>query len=196
MDAFKGVKVIELAQGIAGPFCGKLFAGLGADVIKIEPPAGDSSRAHGPFLSKTENKTEGSGIFLYLNTGKRSVTLDLESDKGRNQTLRLINQADVLIDGLSPTFKEKINMDFSSLKMSNPDLVMASVTPFGQYGPYRDYLATDMIINAISGEMYIAGQPEREPLKKGGSLGAYHGGMHGFIGAVSSLITRNRDGLG
>ena len=196
MDAFSGLKIIELAQGIAGPFCGKLFAGLGADVVKIEPPAGDTSRTFGPFIPDIENKTEGSGAFLYLNTGKRSVTIDLESENGKNEVLGLIKEADILIDDLSAKYKKKNNLDFSDLSVSNPDLIQASVTPFGQYGPYSDYLSTDMIINAVSGELYIAGQPEREPLKKGGSLGAYHGGMHAFIGAVSSLMTRNRDGSG
>ena len=101
MDAFSGLKVIELAQGIAGPFCGKLFAGLGADVVKFEPPSGDYSRTYGRFMSDKDSKTEGSGTFLYLNTGKRSVTIDLESDKGRTEALGLINNADVLIDDLS-----------------------------------------------------------------------------------------------
>ena len=166
MDAFSGLKVIELAQGIAGPFCGKLFAGLGADVVKIEPPAGDPSRTFGPFMPDIENKTEGSGAFLYLNTGKRSVTIDLESENGKNEVLGLIKEADILIDDLSAKYKKKNNLDFSDLSVSNPDLIQASVTPFGQYGPYSDYLSTDMIINAVSGELYIAGQPEREPLKK------------------------------
>ena len=110
MDAFSGLKVIELAQGVAGPFCGKLFAGLGADVIKIEPPAGDHSRTFGPFMSDADNKVEGSGAFLYLNTGKRSVTIDLESDNGKDEVLDLIKEADILIDDLSAKYKKKNNL--------------------------------------------------------------------------------------
>ena len=182
---------MEHAEGIAGPVCGKLMAGFGAQVIKVEPPSGDVSRTLGPFRDDVPNP-EASGLFLYLNAGKKSVVVDAGNPSHRSRLRELIDRADVLIDG--PPGLDTAGLGYSELSRANPDLVVVSITPFGLSGPYRDFAATNLIVHALSGELGLAGSSHLPPLKKGGSLADYHAGCHGFIGAVAALLARDRLG--
>ena len=193
--ALGGLRVLELAEGISGPYCGKLMAGLGADVIKVEPPQGDAARRAGPF-PKDEPDSEASGLFLYLNTGKKSVTLDLRRHSEKDSLLQLANDADLVVENYPPGYLDTLGQGYADLARINPRLVMVSITPFGQYGPYRDFKGTDMVIHALGGELYLAGHPDREPLKKGGNLAEYHGGLHGYLGGLSALYARDTAGQG
>ena len=193
--ALGGLRVLEVAEGTSGPYCGKLMAGLGAEVIKIEPPDGDSARRAGPFKNDKPDP-EASGLFLYLNTGKKSVVLDLEVQAARDRLRGLAENADLVVENYAPGRLDGLGVGYDDLSGANPRLVMVSITPFGQTGPYRDFLATDMVIHALCGEMYLAGYPDREPLKKGGDLVEYVGGLHGYVGGASALHAREITGRG
>ena len=189
--ALDGLVVVEHAEGIAGPVCGKLMAGFGAQVIKVEPPSGDVSRTLGPFRDDVPNP-EASGLFLYLNAGKKGVVVDAGNPSHRRRQRELIDRADVLIDG--PPGLDTAGLGYSELSRTNPGLVVVSITPFGLSGPYRDFAATNLVVHALSGELGLAGSSHLPPLKKGGSLADYHAGCHGFIGAVAALLSRDRLG--
>ncbi len=193
--ALEGLRVLELAESISGPYCGRLMASLGAEVIKVEPPKGDVARKEGPFPNDTLDP-EASGQFLYLNTGKKSVTLDLQRQHDKELFLRLSEKMDVVVENHQPGWLDSCGLGYADLARANPGLVMVSITPFGQFGPYRDFQGTNMVIHALSGEMYGAGSPDREPLKKGGNLAEHHGGLHGYLGALSALYARNTTGRG
>ena len=181
--ALEGSRVIETAQGIAGPYCGKLFAEYGADVIKVEPPgSGDPSRGRSSWPSRIRD-IEKSPLFLHLNRGKLGVTLDLDTDAGRRLFRDLISLADVLIESSAPGYMESIGLGYEYLRGLNPRLVMTSVTPFGQTGPHKDYQFTELTIFATGGAMYREGRPDREPLKYGGEMGQY------FAGTAASAAT-------
>ena len=191
VGALDGLVVVERAEGIAGPLCGKLMAGFGAEVIKVEHPLGDISRRLGPFPNDERNP-EASGLFLYLNAGKKSVVIDPD-DRSRRERLReLIDRADLLIEGESGL--ETAGLEYGDLSQRNPDLIVVSITPFGLSGPYRDFAATNLVVHALSGELGLAGSRHLPPLKKGGNLADYHAGFHGFIGAVAALLARERVG--
>lgn len=193
--ALDGLMVVEFAEGIAGPVCGKLMAGLGADVIKVEPSDGDRSRTVGPFPNDVPNP-EASGLYLYLNTGKKGVTLDLRSEEDRNRFYGVCQGADVIINGSAPDQLGPIGLGYDDLTPDNPGLVMVSITPFGRTGPYKNFEATNLVVHALSGELYLAGSNRMPPLKKGGHLAGYHAGLHGFIGAMAALMVRERTSKG
>src|ERR1700722_5803624 len=133
------LKVVELCDFVAGPYCARLLADFGAEVIKIEPPGvGDQARGRGPFLGDDPD-AEKSGMFLYLNTDKLGITLDLETAEGRTIFKRLVADIDVLIEDRPPGEMARLGLDYASLKQLNPNLIMTSITPFGQDGPYCDY---------------------------------------------------------
>ena len=163
-QALDGVKVIDLTHHIAGPYATKLLADFGADVLKLERPGGDPARRLPPFYHD-EPDPEKSLPFLYLNTNKRSVTLNLKSETGRGILLELLADADALVENFSPGVMATLGLDDDTLKVHNPGLVVASVSNFGQTGPWRDYRATDMVEYALGGLMYIFGAYDREPLK-------------------------------
>ncbi len=178
--ALDGMKALEIAEGISGPYCGKLLAGLGTSVTKIESPGGDAARRVGPFRGDTPDD-EGSGLFLYLNTGKKSVTLDLHDDRDAAIVRKMAEDADIVVENYPPGELDSLGLGYQELAKVNPGLVGVSITPFGQYGPYRDFVGSDMVVHALSGELYLAGRPGREPLKKGGNLSEYHGGPTGIL---------------
>ena len=162
--ALAGVKIIDLTHHIAGPYATKLLADFGADVLKIERPGGDPARRLPPFYHD-EPDAEKSLPFLYLNTSKRSVTLNLKSETGRAILLNLLADADALVENFAPGVMATLGLDEETLRARNPRLVVASVSNFGQTGPWRDYRATDMVEYALGGLMYIFGAYDREPLK-------------------------------
>ena len=165
MDAaLEGVSVIDLTHCIAGPYCTKLLAGFGADVLKVEPPGGERGRKMAPFF-RDEPGPDSSLPFAYLNTGKRSITLNLKSAEGREMLLSLLGDADVLVENYSPRVMPSLGLDYETLREIAPHLVMVSLSNFGQTGPYRDYKAADIVEYALGGLMYIFGAYDREPLK-------------------------------
>ncbi len=165
MDAaLEGVSVIDLTHCIAGPYCTKLLAGFGADVLKIEPPEGERGRKMAPF-HRDEPGPDSSLPFAYLNTGKRSATLNLKSSEGRQMLLSLLRNADVLVENFAPHVMPSLGLDYETLRDVAPHLVMVSISNFGQTGPYRDYKAADIVEYALGGLMYIFGAYDREPLK-------------------------------
>ena len=162
--ALNGVKVIDLTHHIAGPYATKLLADFGADVLKVERPDGDPARRLPPFYHD-EPHHEKSLPFLYLNTNKRSVTLNLKSEAGKSILLDLLADADALVENFSPRVMPSLGLDYETLHAHNPRLVVASVANFGQTGPWRDYRATEIVEYALGGLMYIFGAYDREPLK-------------------------------
>ena len=163
----EGARVLDLTQGVAGPYATKLFSDYGAEVIKIERPGrGDGSRRLGPFPNDMPH-IEASGMFLHLNTGKRSVTLDLQTATGRDLLLRLAAEADIIVEGFRPGTLERLGIGPDVLAEANPAAALVRISSFGQDGPYRDFEADDMLLYAAGGVMQVTGDPDREPLKLG-----------------------------
>lgn len=189
------LRIVDLTQGIAGPYCTKLFADLGAEVIKVEPPDGDWSRKLGPFPSD-EPHPEKSGLFLHLNTGKKSITLDIESDAGQILVKKLLAEADVLVESDGQTRMAKLGLAHADLKRDLPNLISVSITPFGCSGPYKDYRGNSLTAMAMSTIMYNTGEPDREPLTTGGTPADYIAGIHAWIGALAAIAYRADHGKG
>jgi crotonobetainyl-CoA:carnitine CoA-transferase CaiB-like acyl-CoA transferase len=199
MDGLKA-RVIELADFVAGPYCGKLLADFGADVIKIETPGrGDDARYVGPYKDDVPNP-EASGTFLYLNTNKRSAALDIETEAGREIFRELIRTADVLIEDKMPGELAKLGFGFEELSKLNPKLVVTSITPFGQVGPYKDYKARHLNLYHASGQGYLlpmwAINLNVPPCQGPGYLGLYDGGIAGATATLAALFWRDAGGTG
>ena len=185
--ALEGIRVVDLTQRVAGPYCSKLMALQGAEVVKIEPPGtGDAMRAMGPFVGGDPHP-EKSVPFLYLNTGKKSVTLDVEHHSARRLLLELARRADVLVEGYAPGYLASLGLGPDTLLEANPRLVVSSITHFGQDGPYSGYKGEEIVDQAISGHVSITGEPDREPIKMGGNLAQYAGGQAAFASTLIAL---------
>ena len=194
--ALSELTVLDLSQHVAGAYTGKLLAAFGAEVIKIEPPdGGDVARQVGPFPDNKPDP-EASALYLYLNTGKKGLTLDLSSDEGTSVLKELVVEADVLVENFPPGTMESMGLDYKSLSAINPRLVMASISNFGQTGPYRDYKADTMVEMALSGQMYVNGHPDREPLTSAGYQPSYQAALYTYSGIMGALLARDRDGVG
>lgn len=195
--ALAGTRVIEIAEGVAGPYCGKLLAGMGAEVLKLEPPAGDRSRREGPFPGDVPDR-EKSGLFLHLNTGKRSFALNLASEDGRAVLTRLLHKTntDVLILGHRRDELDELGLDLDVLLREHPALVVVNISPFGLTGPRSDWLGTELTDYAASGYMSLTGAADREPIKAYGSLVQYQAGAHAALGALAALFARDLTGSG
>lgn len=194
--ALSDVRVIDLSQGIAGPFCTKLLADSGANVIKIEPPdGGDVSRRYGPFPEDVPH-LEKSGLFLHLNTSKKSVTLDISTASGVVVLRKLLAHADVLVESYQPGHLATLGLGYDDLKADFPDLVYVSITPFGQTGPYRDFKGNSMTALALSGLMYVTGNPDREPLCTATEPADYFAGFCAWIATLAALAHRAKEGGG
>lgn len=190
-----GLLVVEVADLAAGPFCGRLFAGCGARVIKVEPLDGDVSRRTGPYWHDEPNP-ETSALHLYLNAGKEGVALDFGQAEGRTVLFDLLRQADVLVLGLTPPRMDALGLNPALLQQSFPQLVIGAVTVFGLSGPYRDFEATDLIASALSGTQFDSGEPEREPLRYYGYQPSYQAGIHAAMAIVAALLHREAAGVG
>jgi crotonobetainyl-CoA:carnitine CoA-transferase CaiB-like acyl-CoA transferase len=187
---------LDLTHFIAGPYCTKLLADFGAEVIKVEKPGeGDGARRLGPFL-KDDPHPEKSGFFLYLNTNKKGITLNLKSDSGKSIFKELVKRVDIVVENFEPRVMPSLGLSYDELKGLNPSLVMTSISNFGQSGPYRDYKATDIVAQAMGGLMFITGQPDREPLKIGGSQAQYNGGTAAFTYTLLALYGKDIQGVG
>jgi crotonobetainyl-CoA:carnitine CoA-transferase CaiB-like acyl-CoA transferase len=181
-----GICVLELAEGVSSPFCGKLLAEFGAQVIKIEPPAGDITRRRAPFAHDHPDP-EGSLFFLYLNTAKRSITLHLGCRAGMRLFEALLPHADVVIsDHTTP----------AAVVSPQPHLIYTSVRPFGLNGPHADWPFTELTVQALGGVMAIVGDPDRPPLKLGGEQASYVTGLNAAVATLLALEARERTGTG
>lgn len=188
----EGLKIIDLADE-KGAFCTKLFADIGANVIKVESPSGDSTRNIGPFMND-EPHPEKSLYFAYNNTNKKSITLNLEMAEGQEIFKKLVEHSDVLVETYRPGQMANLGLDYPNLKNLNSRLVMTSITGFGQTGPYRDFKASDIVSFAMGGLMYQTGDPDMPPLQAGG-LQTYY--IVSLFAAVSTLIALYaRDAIG
>src|SRR4029077_7979069 len=194
-----GLRMLELADE-TGQFCGKLLGDLGADVIKIEPLGGEPSRRIGPFLDDIPHP-ERSLCFWYYNTSKRGITLNLEAVEGRRLFGRLAATSDVIVETFRPGFLTSLELGYESLRKQNPGLIMCSLTPFGQTGPWRDYLSSDLLHMAAGGEMASSGYddtdvPNAPPIAPGGG-NAWHMGCHfAYIAIMAALVYRTASGQG
>ena len=194
--ALAGLRVVDLTQHVAGPYCTKLLADFGAAVVKVERPnGGDPARRLGPFPGGVPHP-EKSGLFLYLNTNKRGVTLNLKDPQGRAMLLQMVKDADVLVENFSPRVMPSLGLSYDVLSQVNPGLVMTSISSFGQSGRYRDYRATELVLYALGGMAYITGKYDREPVKHGYNQAQYLGGLVGASGTVAALLARRRTGRG
>ena len=192
----EGLKVLDLTHYVAGPYATRLMAAQGAEVIKVERPGvGDPSRRIGPYPDEVPHR-EKSALFLYLNTGKKSVTLNLKNEASKPILHHLLEWADVLVENFRPAVTERLGLDYDSVAAVNPGLVMTSISNFGQTGPYRDYGAREINLYAMGGLMYITGDPEREPLHMAARLAQYGAGQNAFAGTMGGLLHRDVSGAG
>jgi crotonobetainyl-CoA:carnitine CoA-transferase CaiB-like acyl-CoA transferase len=198
--ALEGVKVLEYCQLISGPYCTKIMADMGAEVVKIEPPSeGDQARKRPPFPDDSPHR-EKSGLFLYLNTNKLGITLDPSKEKGKAILEELVKEADVLVEDRPPGEMERLGLRYEHLKALNPGLIMASITPFGRSGPYRNYKAYQLNLVHASGQGYLLPLPspslDRPPVKVGGNPGDYDPGLVGVVAILAALYWKGVTGQG
>ena len=198
--ALAGLRIIECGQMVSAAYATKLMADLGAEVIKIESPqSGDLARRRGPFPGGTPHP-EKSGLFLYLNTNKRGITLDLRHHRGQELLHRLAGEADLLVHNVGPQEMAAHGIDFSALSQLNPRLVLTSITPFGLTGPHCNYQATDLTLWNAGGVAYLNGggpqAADLPPLKAFGQQSEFQGGLNAAVAALGALLARRRTGAG
>jgi benzylsuccinate CoA-transferase BbsE subunit len=194
-----GLRVLEIADE-KGQWCGKLLADLGADLIKIEPPGGESTRQVGPFLDDLPHR-DRSLSFWHYNTSKRGVTLNLQAEEGRSLFRRLASNADVILETLPPGSLPSMGLGYNDLKGQNSGLVMCSLTPFGQTGPWKDYQTSDLLQLAAGGQMGCCGYeeevvPDAPPIAGGGGQAWHMGGHYAYIAIMAALVYRTTTGKG
>ncbi|MCY4034380.1 MAG: CaiB/BaiF CoA-transferase family protein [Hyphomicrobiales bacterium] len=193
----KGLRVVELARVLAGPWLGQILADLGADVVKVESPAGDDTRRFGPpFLEGADGKNLDAAYFHSCNHSKRSIILDFRKDEDREAAHRLVGRADVLIENFRPGGLRKYGLDYESVREKNPRLVYCSITGFGQDGPYASHPGYDLLIQAMGGVMDITGEADGPPCKVGVAFADIFTGLYGVIGVQAALAQRERTGRG
>ncbi len=192
--ALAGLRVLDLSTHRAH-FCARLLADMGADVIKVEPPAGDDGRRIGPFYNDLPHH-DRSLFFWFYNLNKRSLTLDLAHPRGREFALALARSADVVVESFAPGEIAKLGLGWDELHRTNPALILLSIAPFGQTGPYRNFVADDTVITAMAGMLYVNGSPGRPPVRPLG-LQAYHSASYyGAIAAMTAVLGRDAAGEG
>ncbi|MFQ5933307.1 MAG: CaiB/BaiF CoA transferase family protein [Dehalococcoidia bacterium] len=187
----EGIRVLDLTRVLAGPYATMVLADLGAEVIKVErPEGGDMARGSGPFIDGE------SSYFLSLNRGKKSVVLDLKTDRGKDILLRLVEGCDVLVENFVPGVMERLGLEYDVVKEHNSRIVYASVSGFGQTGPYAHRPALDVIVQGMGGIMSITGEPEGPPIRPGSSFGDIAAGLYAAVGILAALQERERSGEG
>nr|WP_010891052.1 CoA transferase [Novosphingobium aromaticivorans]AAD04030.1 unknown [Novosphingobium aromaticivorans] len=193
-----GVRVLELARILAGPWCGQLLADLGAEVIKIERPgAGDDTRHWGPpFVTAEDGTSLGAAYFHSTNRGKRSFAIDIASAEGQAIIRELANGADIVIENYKVGGLAKYGLDHAALSELNPRLITCSITGFGQTGPYAHRAGYDFIAQAMGGMMSMTGEPDREPQKAGIAVADLFTGMYSTVAILAALNRRDRTGSG
>jgi crotonobetainyl-CoA:carnitine CoA-transferase CaiB-like acyl-CoA transferase len=192
VSALEGLRVLELTQVMAGPFCGQVLADMGADVVKIEPPEGDATRRSLGFRMRGED----TAAFMAVNRNKRSVVLDLKGGDDRAAFEGLVRGADVVIENYRPGVAARLKADWETLRVVNPRLVHASLSGFGQTGPYATRPGYDLIAQGLSGVMSVTGEPGGEPVKCGIPIGDLAAGLFCAVGILCALQARERTGRG
>ena len=187
-------RVLDLTDE-KGLLCGKMLGDLGADVIKIEKPGGDSARNIGPFYHDIPDP-EKSLFWFAFNTNKRSITLDIETIKGQEMLKKLVRSADFLIESFPPGYLDSLGLGYSSLNEINPRIIVAAITPFGQTGPYKDFKGSDLVCMALSGHLYLTGDPERPPVRVTMPQAYLHAASEATVGALFAHWHRERTGQG
>ena len=193
-----GIRVVECGHMVAAAYAGKLMADLGAEVIKVEEPSGDLARQRGPYPGNTPHP-EKSGLFLYLNTNKCGVTLNLGTAKGQELFQRLVKDADVVVHNYHPTQIASLGLEYEALAQHNPKLVMTSISPFGQTGPHREYTAHDLTMWTAGGIAFLGGaggRPDLPPLKAAGQQAGFQAGVNAGIASLGALYARLGTGRG
>jgi crotonobetainyl-CoA:carnitine CoA-transferase CaiB-like acyl-CoA transferase len=195
-QALSDIRVLDLTWYVAGPYCTKLLADYGADVIKVERPGGgDPARNMGPFPNDSPHP-EKSGLYLHLNTSKRGITLNLKSKLGRRIVKELVRETDILVENFRPGVMARLGLDYETLSGINSKLITTSSSNFGQTGPYRDYNATDIVAYALGGPMYSTGIPEREPLKLYTNTVQFQAGVSASVATMIALYGSEISGTG
>src|SRR2546428_517311 len=193
-----GVRVLELARILAGPWAGQILADLGAEVVKVERAgAGDDTRGWGPpFVAAADGGTLGAAYFHATNRGKRSIELDFESEAGREIVRKLAARSDVLIENFKVGGLAKFGLDYASLSKDNPRLIYCSVTGFGQTGPYAARAGYDLMAQGMGGIMDLTGTPDGEPQRAGVPVADIFTGIYSVVGILAALAERERTGRG
>jgi len=187
----EGLRVLDLSRVLAGPYCTMMLGDLGAEIIKIEAPGvGDDARAFGPFVG------EESAYFMSLNRNKKSLTLNLKNEAGKEIFKQLVRQADVVVENYRPGTMEKLGLGYDLLAALNPRLIYAAISGFGNTGPYRQKAAYDVVVQGMGGIMSITGFPDGLPTRVGASIGDINAALFGTIGLLAALNRRNITGLG
>jgi len=178
-------RVLDLSDE-KGTVCAQILAHLGADVIKIEAPGGSPERSKGPFVDDICHP-ERSLFWFAFNRGKKSITLHLESEEGKEVFKRLVRKADIVVESFSPGYLDRLGLGYPALKEINPRIIVVSISPFGQTGPYKDYKGSDIVIDALSGYMYLCGDPDRAPVRVSFPLAYGYAGAQGAVGCLIAL---------
>ena len=195
-----GTRVLDISEGIAGPFCAKLLGDLGADVVKVERPGtGDETRIMGPhpaWAHDAETRLETSATFFYLNTSKRSVILDLDTARGRDYLRRLVQQFDIVIAGETAESLDAKGIGYETLRSWNPSVILTSISGFGSFGPHSHYASSHLVACAVGGWCHLCGVPEREPLQLGGNVSETLAGAFAAAATQLAALGRARHGGG
>jgi formyl-CoA transferase len=190
-DAFLGVRVLDMTRVLAGPFCGMLLADMGAEVIKLEIPGrGDDSRRFPPFIE------DESMYYVNLNRGKKSITLNLKTEKGKALFLDLVKKCDILIENFRPGTMKKLGLNYDVLREVNPGLVYAAISGYGQTGPYSNRPGYDIIGQAMGGLLSITGWPDSPPTRSGTAIGDILSSLFCCVGILAALEVRDKTGMG
>lgn len=190
-----GIKVIELARILAGPWIGQALADLGAEVVKVESPQGDDTRTWGPPFIEREGDTTAA-YYYAANRGKSCVVADFRTDEGRQTVRDLVAEADILVENFKVGGLAKYDLDYSSLSALNPRLIYCSITGFGQDGPYAERAGYDFLIQGMSGLMSVTGEADGAPMKAGVAVSDIMTGLYGAVGILAALEQRHRTGRG
>ncbi len=189
-----GCRALDLTDA-NGFLCGKILADLGVDVIKVEKPGGDPARQRGPFWADTPHPEKSLYWFAY-NSNKKGITLDIEADKGQEILKKLVKTADFIIESFSPGFMDSLGLGYSALNSIKPGIILTSITPFGQAGPYKDYQASDMVIMGMAGTLYQSGDPDRPPVQISLPQACLHAGADAAVATMIAYYHREMSGEG
>ena len=195
-----GIRVLELGEGVSAPYCAKILANFGAEVIKMESPDGDTARRMGPFPDD-EPHLEKSGVFLALNSNKYGVTLDIETNEGADAFRRLASSVDIVIESMPTGWLHEMHLGYATLAQDNPALIMTSLSPFGTWGPYAGYKLTDLTLFHMSGQAHsllgpVADPDSQPPIRAGGHQAELVAGMSAATATLMALFRRRISGEG
>lgn len=189
MELLEGLKILDLTTEM-GSYCTKMFADLGAEVLKVEPLEGDSTRSMGPFFHNQVSE-ETSLYYFFMNTNKKSMTLNITNKTGQQIFKELIRKYDIVVENFTPGFLDSLGLGYDDLREINPRIILTSITSFGQNGPYSKYKATDLVGVAMGGLMYLGGYPDTPPLRPYGNQGYYAASLYGAVGTMMAIYNRD-----